>query len=317
VQSVAPTAQSVSSVLRVGTRGSALALAQANAVRERLIRAHALSPECVRLDVIRTTGDVITDKSLKDAGGKGLFTKEIDAALFAGTIDLAVHSAKDMPTLFAEGLAIAAALPREDARDVFISRKAKGLRELAAGAVVGTASPRRQAQVKRVRPDLRIANFRGNVETRLRKLDEGQVDSTLLALAGLKRLGLANAATAILSIDEFLPAVGQGIIAIVTRADDAATRTYLSALNDFAAASALSAERAFLAVLDGSCRTPIAGHARIEGDGLVFRGMIATPDGSRYFETERRGSIGDAVLLGTDAGRELRQRAGPDFFEAM
>jgi hydroxymethylbilane synthase len=304
-------------LLRIGTRGSPLALAQANMVRARLAAAHGVAPETIALKVIRTTGDMIRDRPLSEVGGKGLFTKEIEEALSAGEIDLAVHSAKDMPTLLPDGLMIAAVLPREDPRDVFISRRASTLRELKPGATVGTASLRRQAQVKQLRPDLAVVPFRGNVETRLRKLDEGAVDATLLALAGLKRLGLADAATAILSIDDFLPAVGQGIVALEARRDDAQTRARLDAITAPDDAIALAAERAFLTVLDGSCRTPIAGHATIAGGRVRFRGLIAKPDGSATFEAAREGAVADAEALGADAGRELKSRAGPDFFAAV
>ncbi len=305
---------SATTVLRIGTRGSPLALAQARQVRERLAAAHGLPIDRIELAVIRTTGDMVRDRPLAELGGKGLFTKEIEEALLARTIDLAVHSAKDMPTVLPPGLAITAVLPREDARDVFISRKAKTLPDLPQGAVVGTASLRRQALVKRLRPDLAVVSFRGNVETRLRKIDAGEVDATLLALAGLKRLGLAEAATAVLSLDEFLPAVGQGIIAIEARADDSSTRALLDAVNHADTATVLAAERAFLAVLDGSCRTPIAGHATVDAGRLHFRGLIAKPDGSEVFETRREGAKADAVALGADAGRELRERGGADFF---
>ncbi len=301
-------------LVRIGTRGSPLALAQAGMVRAQLAAAHGIPAERIELKVIRTTGDVISDRPLAEAGGKGLFTKEIEEALIAGAIDLAVHSAKDMPTVLPGGLGITAVLAREDPRDVFISRKAKSLRELAHGAVVGTASLRRQALVKRLRGDLAVVNFRGNVETRLRKLDEGVVDATLLALAGLRRLGLADAATAVLGVDKMLPAVGQGIVAIEARVDDARTRGLLDAINHTESGIALIAERAFLAVLDGSCRTPIAGHARIEGSRLRFRGLIAKPDGSEVVETTREGDIADAAVLGADAGAELKRRAGADFF---
>jgi hydroxymethylbilane synthase len=254
---------------------------------------------------------------LAEAGGKGLFTKEIEEALRAGSIDIAVHSAKDMPTVLPDGLTIAAVLPREDARDVFISRVAKTLADLPAGAVVGTASLRRQAIVKQLRPDLAVVPIRGNVETRLRKLDEGVVDATLLALAGLKRLGLTHALTSIFAVDEFLPAVGQGIVAIEARADDGATRALLDAINHGETAIALAAERAFLAVLDGSCRTPIAGHATIADGRLHFRGLIAKPDGSESFACARDGAIGEAVALGADAGNELKRRAGADFLASV
>jgi len=264
--------------------------------------------------VIRTTGDMIRDRPLTDAGGKGLFTKEIEEALARGAIDLAVHSAKDMPTELPAGLVIAAVLPREDPRDVFISRKAKSLPELPRGAVVGTASLRRQALVKHLRSDLSVVTFRGNVETRLRKLEDGAVDATLLALAGLKRLGLDKQATALLPVDEFLPAVGQGIIAIEARADDARTRALLAAIDHADTATALAVERAFLAALDGSCRTPIAGHARVDAGQINFRGLIARPNGTEVLQCERRGSVADALALGADAGRELKARAGENFF---
>ncbi len=276
-----------------------------------------MDEERIILTVIRTTGDVIQDRTLADAGGKGLFTKEIEEALRADAIDLAVHSAKDVPTVLPDGLILTAVLPREDARDVFIGRTVKTLRELPAGAVVGTASLRRQAIVKRLRPDLEVVPIRGNVDTRLRKLGEGVVDATLLALAGLKRLGLTDAASSIFTLEEFLPAVGQGIVAIETRADDGRTRTLLEAINHAETAIALAAERAFLAVLDGSCRTPIAGHATVADGRLRLRGLIAKPDGSESFECLREGMSREAVALGTDAGAELKQRAGADFLAAV
>jgi hydroxymethylbilane synthase len=307
--------QSITAALRIGTRGSPLALAQARMVRARLAARQGVDEERIALTIIRTTGDMIQDRTLAEAGGKGLFTKEIEAALHAGAIDLAVHSAKDMPTVLPDGLTITAVLPREDPRDVFISRVANTLRELRAGAVVGTASLRRQAIVKRLRPDLEVVPIRGNVDTRLRKLDDGVVDATLLALAGLKRLGLTQAATSVFAVDEFLPAVGQGIVAIETRADDAATRNLLDAINHAETATALVAERAFLEVLDGSCRTPIAGHATIAAGRLHFRGLIAKPDGSAAFECMREGPASAAAALGADAGAELKARAGPDFLQ--
>jgi hydroxymethylbilane synthase len=313
VQSSAPSS-SQSSPFVIGTRGSPLALAQARQVRDRLAAAHGFDADRIELEVIRTTGDVIRDRPLAEVGGKGLFTKEIEEALLAGAIDLAVHSAKDMVTQLPGGLTIAAVLPREDPRDAFISRKAKALDDLPKGAIVGTASLRRQALIKRRRPDLSIVSLRGNVDTRLRKLEAGEVDATVLALAGLKRLGRADAATAVLSLDECLPAVGQGIIAIEARADDARTHALLAAVNHGDSATALACERAFLAVLDGSCRTPIAGHATVAAGRLWFRGLIAKPDGSEAVETEREGAAADAVALGADAGRELKARAGADFF---
>jgi hydroxymethylbilane synthase len=304
----------VTQSIRIGTRGSPLALAQARMTRAALAAALGWSEDAIEIVTIRTSGDRIQDRPLSEAGGKGLFTKEIEEALIAGTIDLAVHSAKDMPTVLPDGLMLAACLPREDARDVFISRKAASLRGLPQGAVVGTASLRRQAMVKRLRPDVSIVPLRGNVETRLRKLEAGEVDATLLALAGLKRLGLAGKATALLDAAEFLPAVGQGAITIEARTDDARTRELLAKIDHAETSIALACERAFLAVLDGSCRTPIAGHAMIDGDGVSFRGMILRPDGNETFETSRAGNRRDAVALGADAGAELKRRAPADFF---
>jgi len=304
-----------SSILRIGSRGSPLALVQAREVQSRLAQACGLAPERIEIKTIRTTGDMIQDRPLAEAGGKGLFTKEIEEALLSGAIDLAVHSSKDMPTFLPPGLVLAAFLPREDARDAFISHKAKSLHDLPHGAVVGTASPRRQALLKRLRPDLAMVSLRGNVETRLRKLEAGDADATVLALAGLKRLGLAAAATAVFELDEFLPAVGQGAIGIETRADDSRTMALVAAIDDADTATALAAERAFLGELDGSCRTPIAGYARV-GDGVVrFRGLIAKTDGSEALEISREGPRADAAALGADAGRELKARAGPGFFE--
>ena len=243
--------------MRIGSRGSPLALVQAREVQARLAAAAGADPASIEIKVIRTTGDTIQDRPLMEAGGKGLFTKEIEEALLSGAIDLAVHSSKDMTTLLPPGLILSGFLPREDARDTFISRKTKSLHDLPSGAVVGTASLRRQAMVLRARPDLRIVPLRGNVETRLRKIQDGVADATLLAVAGLKRLGLISAATELLDIDAFLPAVGQGAIGIETRVDDTATRALVAKISDPDTAAALAAERAFLAVLDGSCRTPI------------------------------------------------------------
>jgi hydroxymethylbilane synthase len=303
-----------SPVLRIGSRGSPLALIQAREVLRRLSAACGVPAEQIEIKVIRTTGDAIQDRPLAEAGGKGLFTKEIEEALLAGAIDLAVHSSKDMPTALPSGLVLSAFLAREDARDAFISRTAKTFRDLPEGAVVGTASPRRQALVKRLRPDLAIVPLRGNVETRLRKLEAGDMHATILAVAGLKRLGLLSAATAILEIDEFLPAVGQGAIGIETRAGDSATRALVDKINDPETATALAAERAFLAELDGSCRTPIGGYAGVAKDTVRFRGIIVRPDGSEAFEVLREGRHADAAALGVDAGRELKRRAGADFF---
>jgi hydroxymethylbilane synthase len=307
-------AQSSTFALRIGTRGSPLALAQAHEIRARLAAAHGIAEDRIAIEVIRTSGDRIQDRPLSEAGGKGLFTKEIEEALLDGAIDLAVHSAKDLPTWLPDGAVLAACPPREDVRDVFIGRDAATLEALPRGAVVGTASLRRQALVKRIRPDLRVVTYRGNVETRLRKLDAGEVDATLLALAGLRRLGKESVASSLLPVDSFLPAVGQGAIALETRADDVRARGLLEAINDADTLTALTTERAFLAALDGSCRTPIAGLAQVAGGRLDFRGLIIRPDGSEVHETTRTGDVADAAALGTDAGRELKALAPPGFF---
>ena len=302
------------SILRVGSRGSPLALVQAREVQTRLARACGFAPAEIEIKVIRTTGDTIQDRPLAQAGGKGLFTKEIEEALLAGMIDIAVHSSKDMPTVLPPGLVLSAFLPREDPRDALVSRNGKTLRDLPAHAVVGSASLRRQALLKRLRPDLNIVPMRGNVETRLRKVDAGEVDATVLAVAGLKRLGLAGAATAIFDVEEFLPAVGQGAIAIETRVNDEKTRELVSTIGDADTAAALAAERAFLAVLDGSCRTPIAGHAQVGAQTIRFRGMIAKTDGSEAWDLSGEAPRGDAAKLGADSGHELKARAGARFF---
>ena len=301
--------------LRIGTRGSPLALVQARSVRARLAVALGVNEEAIELVIIRTSGDAIQDRPLADVGGKGLFTKEIEEALLDGRIDLAVHSAKDMPTVLPAGLMLAACLEREDPRDVFIGRKAQSLAELPQGATLGTASLRRQAIAKRARPDLRVVPLRGNVETRLRKLDAGEMDATILALAGLKRLGLVEHATKIMSAEEFLPAVGQGAIGIETRAGDARTREILARIDHADTSTAIACERAFLGVLDGSCKTPIGGHADLSGDTIHFRGLIARPDGAAAHDIAGTGLRKDAIMIGGEAGRELKAQAGPGFFD--
>src|SRR5262252_2238897 len=306
--------QSSAPFLRIGTRGSPLALWQAREVRAHLAVVHGVEPDAIAIEVIRTTGDIIQDRPLSELGGKGLSTKEIEQALVDKAIDLAVHSCKDMPTVLPAGLKLAACLPREDARDALISRKSTSLTGLPHGAVIGTASLRRQAMVKRLRPDVSVVTVRGNVNTRLKKLDSGVVDATLLAFAGLKRLGREAAATAVLEVDAFLPAVGQGAIGIEAREADTRTRDLLTGINHPETLTALRAERAFLGVLDGSCRTPVAGHARINGGTILFRGLILRPDGSEAHETARTGAVRDAEKLGADAGHELKSRATADFF---
>jgi hydroxymethylbilane synthase len=305
---------SAAAPLRIGSRGSPLALVQARTVRARLAAVLRVNEEAIELVIIRTSGDAIQDRPLAEVGGKGLFTKEIEEALLDGRIDLAVHSAKDMPTVLPAGLMLAACLEREDPRDVFISRKAPSLAELPQGATLGTASLRRQAIAKRARGDLRVVPLRGNVETRLRKLAESEVDATILALAGMKRLGLTQHATKIMSTEEFLPAVAQGAIGIEARTDDARTRELLARIDHGDTSIAIACERAFLAELDGSCKTPIGGHASLTGGVLQFRGLIAKPDGSAAHETSVAGGRQDATTIGAEAGRVLRQYAGSGFF---
>jgi hydroxymethylbilane synthase len=301
-------------VATIGSRGSPLALAQAHEVRRRLAAAHGMAEDGFAIRVIKTSGDAIQDRPLYEAGGKGLFTKEIEQALLAGEIDLAVHSAKDVPTFLPDGLWLSSWLPREDPRDVFISFKAKTLHELPAGASVGSSSPRRRALIAKLRPDLKLVSIRGNVETRLRKLESGEADATILALAGLNRLGMQDKATSIFDPHEFLPAAGQGAIAIETRRDNARANGLVAAIDDKDTEVAVAAERGFLALLDGSCRTPIAAHCIVEGDYIRFRGLIVSPDGREAHEAVREGLRSEAAMLGADAAREVRERAGERFF---
>jgi hydroxymethylbilane synthase len=295
----------------LGTRGSPLALAQAHETRRRLAAAHGWDEARVAIAVIRTSGDIIQDRPLAEVGGKGLFTKEIDSALLDGRIDFAVHSAKDLPTALPDGVALAGFLPREDPREALVSAHADSIAGLPDGARLGAASLRRRAQALRLRPDLRVELLRGNVETRLAKAENGAIDATILAMAGLKRLGLAHRARAALDIEAFLPAVGQGAIAFAARRGDARTREALAAIGDAATATALAAERAFLAVLDGSCRTPIAGHARLEDGRLILRGQVLREDGSESFEARLAGAPADAARIGAEAGRNLLERLPP------
>jgi len=294
--------------LRIGTRGSPLALAQTRETRARLGAAHGVPEDHFEIVVIRTTGDAIQDRPLAEAGGKGLFTKELDAALIDGSVDFAVHSSKDLPTQLPAEIALAGFLPREDARDAWISRGGVALADLPAGAVVGTASLRRAAQLRRLRPDVTTTLLRGNVETRLRKVESGEIDATLLALAGLRRLGLDDKASAVLPLDDFLPAAGQGAIGIACRAGDAQTAALLEPILCARTRVALIAERAFLAVLDGSCRTPIGAHAIVEGEELSFRGEALSLDGAKSVAASRRGAAADAAHLGEDAARDILAR---------
>ena len=301
-------------VLKIGTRGSALALAQAHETRARLMAAHGLPQEAFEIVVISTSGDRILDRPLSEAGGKGLFTKEIEEALIDRRIDIAVHSSKDMPTVLPQGLELSAFLEREDVRDAFIGRAAPRLADLPQGAVVGSSSLRRQALIRRMRPDIEVVTFRGNVQTRLRKLEAGEVAGTLLAYAGLRRLDLAGIVTELLPVETFPPAPGQGAICIESRIGDETTLALLQPLNHEATAQALSCERAFLAALDGSCRTPIAGHARIDDGRLAFSGLILSPDGTKTHAVEAEGPATDAAAIGARAGARIRDEAGPGFF---
>jgi len=311
-----PRTMSMTPLLKIGTRGSPLALAQAHAARDALAAAH---PElavdgAMSIEVIKTTGDSVQDRPLSEIGGKGLFTREIDDAQTSGAIDIAVHSMKDVPTMLEDGLVLACIMPREDVRDAFISVKYKSFDELPEGAVIGSASLRRGAQILGRYPHLKVINFRGNVQTRLRKLNEGVADATMLAMAGLNRMGMADIATAAMSPEEMLPAVAQGAVGITCRADDERARTWVAALDCRDSALRVAAERAFLARLDGSCRTPIAALAEWMSPGMMrVRGLIVRPDGTEPLETERSGPVADmvaAMAMGDDAAQELVARAG-------
>ncbi|WP_306754567.1 hydroxymethylbilane synthase [Paracoccus actinidiae] len=303
--------------MKIGTRGSMLALAQAHETRDRLAAAHGLAPDAFDIVVIKTTGDRIIDRPLKDIGGKGLFTKEIEDALIAGQIDIAVHSMKDMPTLQPKGLVIDCLLPREDVRDAFVSPHTDSIAGLAAGAVVGTSSLRRRAQLAHRRPDLHLVEFRGNVQTRLRKLDDGIAVATFLAMAGLSRLDMLHVARGPIDPAEMLPAVAQGAIGVERRADDEVAAMLLAAIHHGPTGHRIAAERAFLARLDGSCQTPIAGLAEIRDDTLLLRGEILRPDGSAAISGHREGSLQDGPAMGADLAQELLDRAGAGFFDHL
>lgn len=295
--------------LTIGTRGSPLALWQANTVRTALAEAFSRPEDTIAVEIIKTSGDQIQDRALAEAGGKGLFTKEIEEALLDGRIDLAVHSAKDVATVLPEGLHLAGYLPRADVRDALILKSGKALSDLAEGARVGTASLRREAQLRRLRPDLKVELLRGNVHTRLKRVREGDLDATLLAFAGLSRLGLAEEVDALLDTQTFLPAVGQGAVAIECRVDDGPTNAAIARIACRATGIALEAERAFLAALDGSCRTPIAGLATVDGDRVRLRGLVLAPDGSDAAGTEGEAGVPQASLLGKELGERLRKSA--------
>ncbi|MDE2385298.1 MAG: hydroxymethylbilane synthase [Alphaproteobacteria bacterium] len=300
----------MTNTLRIGTRGSPLALAQARETRARLMAALGWPEENFEIVVISTTGDQVRDRPLSEIGGKGLFTKELEEALFAGRIDLAVHSMKDVPAQMPEGLGLAAILPREDVRDAFISFAAQDLQGLPQGARLGSSSVRRTAQALRLRPDLKPAPFRGNVETRLQKLKDGVADATFLAAAGLRRLGLASKITSLIEVSDMLPAVAQGAIGIQTTLKAEEVIGKVNHIDHADSRVTVTCERAFMAALDGSCRTPIAGHATLAGGVLSFTGEALTLDGVHVFRTTRAGSAADAARMGRDAGEEVKAKGG-------
>ncbi|MDG1862259.1 MAG: hydroxymethylbilane synthase [Yoonia sp.] len=301
--------------LNIGTRGSPLALAQAHETRERLAKAFNLPFEAFTIVVIKTTGDKIIDRPLKEIGGKGLFTREIEDDMLAGKIDIAVHSMKDMPTLQPDGLILDTYLPREDVRDAFISPRSTGLADLAAGAVVGTSSLRRKAQLKLRRPDLEVVEFRGNMQTRLQKLDNGVVEATFLAMAGLNRLKMDHVPKYAIEVADMLPAVAQGAIGIERRVDDHRAADMLAAIHDLQTGQRLAAERAFLKALDGSCETPIAALAELDGETLRLRGEVLRPDGSQSITDDMTGAIADGAAMGVEMAKQMLAKAGPLFFE--
>ncbi|MFI0395000.1 hydroxymethylbilane synthase [Paracoccus jiaweipingae] len=301
--------------LKIGTRGSALALAQAHETRDRLMAAHGLPQDAFEIVVIKTTGDRVLDRPLKEIGGKGLFTREIEDALSSGGIDIAVHSMKDMPVEQPDGLLIDCYLPREDVRDAFISPHFASIADIPQGAVVGSSSLRRRAQLAFVRPDLQLVEFRGNVQTRLKKLDDGVAGATFLAMAGLTRLGMLDIVRNAIPPAQMLPAVAQGAIGVERRADDAMCQRLLAAINHQPTTARLLAERAFLRRLDGSCETPIAGLAELDSDSLYLRGEILRPDGSERIAGERRGPVADGAAMGADLAGELLSKAPADFFD--
>ena len=305
--------------MKLGTRGSPLALAQAYETRKRLSRAHDLPEDAFEIVVIKTTGDdralIATDTPLKELGGKGLFTREIEQALLDGGIDIAIHSMKDMPVLQPDGLVIDCYLPREDVRDAFVSPGYKSLADLPEGSKVGSSSLRRRAQVLVAFPHLDVVEFRGNVQTRLKKLDEGVAACTFLAMAGLNRLGKADVAQGAIAPEEMLPAVAQGAIGIERRKNDSRAAEMLAAIHDTPTGQRLVAERAFLEALDGSCETPIAGLAELDGSTIRLRGEVLRPDGSESLKDERSASISDGADLGRAMAADLLAQAGPGFFD--
>ncbi|VAW07570.1 Porphobilinogen deaminase [hydrothermal vent metagenome] len=302
--------------VRIGTRGSPLALAQAHEVRQRLTSAHDhLTADMIEITVMSTRGDRILDRPLSEIGGKGLFTEEIEAALMDGRIDMAVHSLKDMPTSLPDGLELACYLEREDVRDAFISARARRLQDLPPGAHIGTASLRRQAQTLALRPDVMVSVFRGNVQSRLRKLDEGIVDATYLAMAGLNRLGLKDSRIHPIAVTDFLPAVAQGAVCVEIAGSNDRVRALLSPLNHADTELCVRAERAMLKILDGSCRTPIAGLATIRGGMITLKGLVSLPGGGESHDFEASGE--DPEALGIKVGQTIKDNAGEGFFKKM
>jgi len=301
--------------LRIGTRGSPLALAQAYETRKRLTEALVVTEECFEIVVISTSGDRILDRPLKEVGGKGLFTKEIEQEMLDRNIDIAVHSMKDMPVEQPNGLTLGCYLPREDVRDAFVSSNFKNVSDLPSGSKVGTSSLRRKAQLKFSRPDLEVVEFRGNVQTRLKKLEDGIASCTFLAMAGLNRLGLGEVAKCAINPNEMLPAIAQGAIGIEWRKEDKQITDILKKIHHTETEQRLNAERAFLAELDGSCQTPIAGLAIIEGSSLKFTGQVLRTDGSECISETASCSIEDGPELGKEMAQKILAQAGPKFFD--
>lgn len=300
-------------LLRIGTRGSMLALAQAQLVQRLLAEAHGVEREAIEIKVITTSGDRLTDRPLSEAGGKGLFSKEIEAALEGGEVDLGVHSSKDLASFLPDGLVLAAFLEREDVRDAFVSLKYRTLEALPQGAKLGSSSIRRAAQMLRARPDLEVVQFRGNVDTRLSKLEAGIADATLLAVAGLNRLGKSDRITAYLDPTQFPPAPAQGAIGIEIRESDTRTADLVAVLNHAPTATAIAAERGLLATLDGSCRTPIGAFTELNGVSCRLTAEILSPDGREFYRDSVEGAADQAAAIGTELGQRLLEAAGPDF----
>ena len=301
--------------LKIGTRGSPLALAQAYETRQRLCQAFDLDESAFEIIVIKTTGDKVLDRPLKEIGGKGLFTREIEEDMLSGKIDIAVHSMKDMPVLQPVGLLLDTYLPREDVRDAFVSHSFEGISELPAGTLVGTSSLRRKAQLQNKRPDLTVVEFRGNVQTRLKKLEDGVASCTFLAMAGLNRLDMTHVAKSAVAVEDMLPAVAQGAIGIERRENDLNTAGLLEAIHDLPTGQRLSAERAFLKELDGSCETPIAGLAELQGGQIHLRGEVLRPDGSEAINDHANAPIENAAILGQELAKKLLSEAGEGFFD--